>query len=49
MVDYKNVIKTKEEVEKMGYFIDNNIIEKMDINIVGHLGNITTFEMWFKD
>lgn len=44
MVDYKKAIKTKEEVEKMGYFIDNNIIEKMDINIVGRFGNITTFE-----
>lgn len=42
----KDVIKTKAEIERMGHSVENNIIEKVTVNIIGHFGNCPCFEIW---
>ena len=44
-----NIIKTKSQIEEMGYGIENNIIEKVDVNCIGHFGNCVTFEIQCKN
>lgn len=39
------IIKTKQELENMGYCIENNIIEFIDINTIAHFGNCTCLEI----
>lgn len=41
----KEIIKTQRQLEEMGYKIENNIIENVDINAIAHFGNITCFEI----
>lgn len=45
MKTYKDILKTKEELDISGYTIENAMLEHMDIDIIGHFGNITTFNM----
>ena len=42
----KDIIKTKAEIEKLGYDIENNIIEKISVNIIGHFANCPCLEIW---
>ena len=42
---YKDILKTKNELTDDGYVIENAMLEYMDIDIIGHFGNITTFNM----
>lgn len=49
MKTYKDIAKTESEIFERGLFIENNIIKSIDINVVGHFGNITTVEMWCED
>lgn len=42
---YKDILKTKNELTDDGYAIENAMLEYMDIDIIGHFGNITTFNM----
>lgn len=44
-----DIIKTKRQIEEMGYGIENNIIEKVDVNCIGHFGNCVTFEIQCKN
>lgn len=44
-----SIIKTKSQIEEMGYGIENNIIEKVDVNCIGHFGNCVTFEIQCKN
>lgn len=44
-----DIIKTKSQIEEMGYGIENNIIEKVDVNCIGHFGNCVTFEIQCKN
>ena len=44
-----NIIKTKDQIEEMGYGIENNIIESVDVNCIGHFGNCVTFEIQCKN
>lgn len=44
-----NIIKTKSQIENMGYGIENNIIERVDVNCIGHFGNCVTFEIRCKN
>lgn len=39
------IIKTKQELENMGYCIENNIIEFININTIAHFGNCTCLEI----
>lgn len=45
MKTYKDILKTKKELTDDGYVIENAMLEYMDIDIIGHFGNITTFNM----
>ena len=45
MKTYKDIIKSKVELENNGYIVENAMLEYMDINIIGHFGNATTFSM----
>lgn len=40
-----DIIKTKKIIEDMGYSIENNIIEFVEINTIAHFGNCTCFEI----
>lgn len=44
-----DIIKTKDQIEEMGYGIENNIIESVDVNCIGHFGNCVTFEIRCKN
>lgn len=44
-MNLKDIIKTQKQVEEMGYRIENNIIENVDINTIAHFGNVTCFEI----
>lgn len=41
----KEITKTQKQLEEMGYKIENNIIENVDINTIAHFGNVTCFEI----
>lgn len=45
MKTYKDIIKTQKELINDGYVIENAMLEYMDIDIIRHFGNITTFNM----
>lgn len=44
-----NIIKTKSQIENMGYGIENNIIERVDVNCVGHFDNLVTLQIACKN
>lgn len=44
-MELKDIIKTKKEIEEMGYKIENNFIEDVDVNTIAHFGNLTCFEI----
>lgn len=41
----EDIIKTEQEIKDMGHSIENNIIEKVDVNTIAHFGNVTCFEI----
>lgn len=41
----KSIIKTQDEIESLGYVISNNIIERVNVNTIGHFNNTASFEM----
>nr|DAH39579.1 MAG TPA: hypothetical protein [Caudoviricetes sp.] len=45
----KDIIKTKEEINEMGYDIANNIITNVNIQTIAHFGNSTCFEIMCND
>ncbi len=47
MKTYKDIVKTKREIESKGYFVENNMITSIDLAVVAHFGNITCLEMFF--
>lgn len=49
MKTYKDIAKTESEILERGLFVENNILKSVDINVIGHFGNITTIEMWFEN
>lgn len=44
-----NIIKTKSQIENMGYGIENNIIERVDVNCIGHFDNLVTLQIVCKN
>lgn len=44
-MELKDIIKTKKQIEEMGYKIENNLIEEVDINTIAHFSNVTCFEI----
>ena len=45
----KDVVKTKQEIDDIGYDIVNNIIANVNINTIAHFGNSTCFEIACSD
>lgn len=45
----KDIIKTKQEINEMGYDIANNIITNVNIQTIAHFGNSTCFEIMCND
>ena len=41
----QDIIKTEKQIKEIGHSIENNIIEKVDINTIAHFGNVTCFEI----
>lgn len=48
-ITLESVIKTKSEIEALGYSIDNNVIKYIDIDTIAHFGNITCLEIVCSD
>lgn len=42
---YQEVIKTAKDLAEAGRGFENNIIERFDIDIIAHFGNLTCFEI----
>lgn len=40
-----DIIKTQKEILRDGNYIENNIIEEVVVNVIGHFGNCPTFEI----
>lgn len=40
MKTVKDITKSKKDLDKLGYGVENNIINSIDINIIAHFGNI---------
>ena len=45
----KDIVKTKREIDDIGYDIVNNIIANVNINTIAHFGNSTCFEIACSD
>lgn len=41
----EDIIKTQKQIEEMGYKIENNLIEDVNINTIAHFGDVTCFEI----
>lgn len=39
----KDIVHTKTEIEALGYSIENNMIELVDIDVIGHFNNSACF------
>lgn len=40
MTSVNDITKRIQDIKSLGYGVENNIIEKIDINIIAHFGNI---------
>ena len=45
MKSYKDIVKTQSDLKD--HHIKNNMLEAIEINVIGHVGNLTTLEMFF--
>jgi len=44
-ITLSSVVKTAKEIKSLGYGIENNIIEYVDVNTIAHFGNVTCLEI----
>lgn len=44
--ELKSIIKTEHQLKDLGYSIENNIIEKVNVNTIARFGNVTSFEIY---
>ena len=49
MKTYKDMLFTEQMIKDSGYIIENNIIEKVDVNIIAHFNNEVCFEIYCKN
>ena len=47
MKTYKDIVKTQMQLESQGYYIENNKVTNIDLNVIAHFGNITCLKMFF--
>ena len=45
-INLKAIIKKEDDIRHLGLGIQNNIIEKIDVNTIAHFGNVTCLEVW---
>lgn len=45
----QDIIKTKKDIDAIGYSIENNVITNVNINTIAHFGNTTCFEIGCTD
>lgn len=43
------IIKTGKELIEKGYSVENDIIKNIDLNCIGHFGNVVSFEIFCKN
>lgn len=48
-ITLSSILKTEDEIRAMGRGIQNNIIEKVDVNTIAHFGNVTCLEIICED
>lgn len=41
----KNIIKTKSQIEEMGFSVENNLIKDVNISIIAHYGRVVCLEV----
>ena len=44
-----DVIKTENQIKALNHSIENNMIERVDINVIAHFGNCPCFEIMCKN
>lgn len=49
MKTYKDILLTEQMIHDSGYKVENNIIEKVDVNIIAHFNNEVFFEIYCKN
>lgn len=49
MKTYKDMLLTEQMIRDSGYKVENNIIEKIDANIIAHFNNEVFFEIYCKN
>ena len=49
MKTYKDMLFTEQMIRDSGYKVENNIIEKVDVNIIAHFNNEVFFEIYCKN
>lgn len=49
MSKLKEIIKSKQDIENLGYSIENNILKEIDVNVIAHFGNTTCLELFCRD
>jgi hypothetical protein len=47
--EYDSILKTEDEISKLGFFVGNNVLKSVDINTIAHFGNLTCLELWCED
>lgn len=45
MKTYKNILKSIQDLD--GKYIENNLLESLDVSVIAHFNNAVTCEMWF--
>lgn len=48
-LELKDIIRTADEIKDMGYTIENNIIESVDVVVDGHFGNAVCLRIMGKN
>ena len=43
---FEEIIKTRQEVEDLGYEIENDLIRSVDVRVIAHFGNVVCFVVW---
>lgn len=49
MTQLKDIIKTQDRIIEKGYHIENNIIESVEVSVLGHFGNAVSFRIFCHD
>jgi hypothetical protein len=45
-ITLESIIKKEEDIRSLGFDIQNNIIEEVNVNTIAHFGNVTCLEIY---